>query len=122
MTLEPAISTPTDLAEIDDRLRHPVTLYLGGLRSDQSRRAMRHALEVLAFLLMGRQTDIFALPWHTLRVHHTTLLVTRLAQRYAPSTARHRLAALRGVLRACWRLDLIDEAAYRKAIDLAPIR
>jgi integrase/recombinase XerD len=102
--------------------RHPVTLYLGGLRSDQSRRTMTHALQVLAFLLMGRNTDLFLVPWHTLRVQHTTLLATRLSQRYAPATARQRLAALRGMLKACWRLDLIDEASYRKAIDLTPIR
>lgn len=83
---------------------------------------MTSALEFLAELLTGRSRDMFAVPWHTLRAHHTALLVTRLTQRCAPATARHRLAALRGVLKACWQLELIGEAEYRRAIDLTPVQ
>lgn len=115
-------SEAASLARPTDRTRHPVTLYLSSLRSEHSRRTMREALEVCAFLLTGQEQDIYTVPWHALRVAHTTALASRLAERYAPSTARQRIAALRGVLKACWRLDLIDERDYRRAIDIDPVR
>jgi integrase len=83
---------------------------------------MREALAVCAYLLTGEDQDITTVPWHELRVAHTAALASRLAERYAPSTARQRIAALRGVLKACWRLDLIAEHDYRKAIDIDPVR
>jgi integrase len=83
---------------------------------------MREGLAVCAYLLTGEEQDIATVPWDELRVAHTTALASRLAERYAPSTARQRIAALRGVLKACWRLDLITEHDYRKAIDIDPVR
>lgn len=117
-----AAAGPDQLARPRSDAQNPVTLYLSSLRSEHSRRTMREALAVCASLLTGEELDITTVPWHELRVAHTTALASRLAERYAPSTARQRLAALRGVLKACWRLDLIAEHDYRKAIDIDPVR
>ena len=41
---------------------------------------------------------------------------------YAPNTTKRMLAALRGVLKECWRLGRITHDEYARAADIAPVR
>lgn len=97
----------------------PVALYLARL-APRSRRTMLGCLNRLA--CMGGEESALALPWHRLRRPHTLALRARLVERYAPATARLHLAALRGVLRECWRAELMDREDYERAVDLPPVR
>lgn len=99
----------------------PASAYLASL-SPGSRRTQGRALEVLAELVTGGGMDARALPWHALTPAHTGALRERLAERYAPATANRHLAALRGVLRAAWRLGLMDAEAYQRARDVADVK
>lgn len=87
-----------------------------------SRRTMREALSKLAAWASDDRCEANELPWHLLRVEHTAALRTRLARTVAPATANKHLAALRGVLKQCWRRGLMSAEAYQLAIDLPPVR
>jgi len=72
------------------------------------------------------QTD--TLPWANLRFSHTTAIRAALARavsegRYplCQATANKHLGALRGTLKAAWRLGLMETDDYLRAVDLRPI-
>lgn len=61
-------------------------------------------------------------PWHELRHEHVVYLRSELEARFAPSTANRMLCALRGVLKAAWRMGMMDSEAYHRAADVAGVR
>ena len=101
--------------------RHPALVYLASL-APGSRRTMRQSLDVVAALLTGGRADHATLPWHLLRYQHTAAVRSALAAQYKPATANKILAALRGTLKAAWRLELVDAEAYRRAADVVAVR
>lgn len=111
---------PSDLRLANDHLeqRLPAAAYLARL-SERSRLTQASALTVAARLL--GQPDVLRCPWHQLTAAHTAALRATLASRYAPATGNRILAAVRGVLRAAWRLGLIDRDACERACDVPPI-
>jgi len=102
--------------------RHPVAVYLARL-APSWRRTMRAALDAIARLLIDDDRDALSLDWTQLRYRHTTAVRALLADgRYAPSTANRHLAALRGVLKECWRLGYVSAEDFQRASDLEPVR
>src|ERR1700737_1224635 len=116
-----AIRPADDLSQTDDAAprhalavvdkvaldRHPVAVYLARL-APSSRRTMLAGLNSIAGLLSDDRCDAWSLAWDKLRYRHTTAVRALLADgRYAPSTANRHLAALRGVLKECWRLGYV---------------
>lgn len=98
---------------------NPAAAYLAGL-APGSRPTMRTALTRIAEIAApGTPWD--AVPWHQLRASHVGAIRAHLAETYAPATANRMLAALRGVLRAAWRLELLPTEAYQRAIDVPPV-
>src|ERR1700681_693293 len=84
---------------------------------------MRAALDAIASLLSDDQCAALSLDWHKLRSRHTTSVRALLADgHYAPSTANRHLAALRGVLKECWRLGYVSAEDFQRASDLEPVR
>lgn len=101
--------------------QHPTLVYLARL-APGSRRTMGEALTVMAMRLSGNQCDLWTLAWHKLRYQHTAALRSLLAELYAPATVNKMLAALRGTLKECWRLGLMDAEEYHRAADLPAVR
>lgn len=101
--------------------RHPALVYLASL-APGSRRTMRQSLDVVAALLTGGRADHQTLPWPLLRYQHTSAVRAALAEQYKPATANKVLAALRGTLKAAWRLELVDAEAYHRAADVVAVR
>ena len=113
--------TPAGGALAEHRTTHPVAAYLAGL-SERSRRTMLGCLNTIASLCSGGAADAETLPWHELRFEHTTAVRSALAERYPkPSTVNLHLAALRGVLKASWRLGLMDGETYQRAADVPAV-
>jgi site-specific recombinase XerD len=79
---------------------------------------MRHALDLVAGLLTDGRADALTLPWAQLRYQHTQAVRSRLAERYRPATVNKTLAAVRGVLKEAWRLNLMPADDYHRAVDL----
>src|SRR6202521_4177703 len=115
---------PHELAVMDKIAldRHPVAVYLARL-APSSRRTMLAALNAMGNLLSDDRCDAWSLAWPQLRYRHTTAVRALLADgRYAPSTANRHLAALRGVLKECWRLGYVNAEEFQRASDLEPVR
>ncbi len=120
--LQAAIVDPRDIdsdVPLDPR---PITLFLSRFSRGASRRTMESALERVASLASGARLPAVDFPWYRLEARHTRRIRDRLAERYAPAGANLRLCALRGVLRECCRLGLLDSETFHAAADLPPVR
>jgi site-specific recombinase XerD len=98
----------------------PALVYLAGL-APGSRRTMRQVLDTVARMLTGGELDAEALAWGRLGYQHTAAVRSALADRYAPATTNKSLAAIRGVLRAAWRLGQMTAEEYHRAADLPSV-
>jgi len=99
----------------------PVAAYLAGLTSPKSRRTMSNALARIVEMTSD-DFDSLTYPWHRLTFAHTSAIRTALVERYSPASVNVMLSALRGVLKACWRLNLIEGDTYRRAVDVANVK
>lgn len=101
--------------------RNPAAVYLASLGKG-SRRTMKQALEVIASLLTGGRAGPFRVAWHLVRFQHTSAVRSALTEKYAIPTANKILAALRGTLKAAWRLALMNAEDFHRAIDIPSVR
>jgi len=111
--LAPTTTLPAD--------RHPAHVYIARLGSG-SRRTMTEALNTIAALVTTGKTNLETFPWPALRYQHTAAIRAALMERYKPSTANKVLAALRGVLKECWRLGYVTAEDYHRAADVPTIK
>jgi integrase/recombinase XerD len=100
---------------------HPAAVYLASL-SPGSRRCMTGALNLCAKTLTSGRCDLWSLPWSEIRFSHAAALRSALAQKYAPASVNQALAAFKGVLKAAWRLGLLDDRDYNRAVDVPGVR
>jgi site-specific recombinase XerD len=114
-------SVPGDPADLEPADRRPAAVYLAAL-APGSRRTMAQALAAIAELAAGGTADPQAFPWHLLRHPHVAAVRATLAARHRAATANKMLAALRGTLKAAWRLGLMSGDDYHRAADVPPVR
>lgn len=119
----PVPAYPSAIIEVEEMRvdEHPVAVYLAGL-SPSSRRTMRGALDTIAqFGLGSDEATAWDVPWHQLRFQHTQAIRSALQEAYAHTTANRMLSALRGTLKAAWKLGLMSAEAYQKAASVDSI-
>ena len=108
--------------ETHDRFdRHPVRVYLFRL-APGSRRTLLQALHAFARMLSRDMFDATSLPWAVIRYEHTAAARATLIEKYKPATVNKTLAAVRGVLKECWRLGHMPVDQYRRAVDLPGVK
>ena len=96
----------------------PVAAYLNTL-AEGSRGTMKGALGTIA-AFFGSTIERFE--WHKLRYEKVQALRTHLASSYKSRTVNKALAALRGVMKAAWRLKIMPTDAYHRAADVKVVR
>jgi integrase len=101
--------------------RNPALVFLARL-SPGSQPTMRGALDKIAQIATGGLTDHVSCPWAAMRYQHAAAILAKLRERYSANTVNRHRAALRGVLRECWRLGLMDAESYRHCIDVERVR
>jgi site-specific recombinase XerD len=101
--------------------RNPAAVYLASL-AQGSRRTMAQALSAIAGLAADGPSDPLSFPWHLLRHQHVAAVRAALAGRHRAATANKMLAALRGTLKAAWRLGLLSGEDYHRAVDVGPVK
>jgi integrase/recombinase XerD len=120
------VPTATDPAAFAGQLvalgdRHPVAVYLARL-APGSRRTMRQALDAVAATIAAPHTAE-TLPWPAVGYQHVAAVRAALLEGgKAPATVNKTLAAVRGVLKECWRLGLVDGEHYQRAADVQGVR
>lgn len=113
----------------------PSEIYLRTLDSQESRRTQERCLNAIATLIYEevrgpRGPDSPAIsrkwfPWWLLRYEHTSYIRSLLVDReppYAPATINKHLAALRSVLRQCWKMQLMTTDQYMRAVDIQIVK
>ncbi len=120
--------------------QNPAAVYIRSLNSPLSQSTQLDALNVIARKLLGieeigaktrgrpnrgeieaRAVDAFLFDWAFLRYEHTSAIQTWLLSTYKPATARRYIAAVKGTLKAAWRMGQISDGDYLRAVDLGRI-
>jgi site-specific recombinase XerD len=80
------------------------------------------ALDTVAQIVTGDETaTTWDIPWQRLRFQHTQAVRSVLTERYAHSTSNRMLSALRGTLKAAWKLGFMSAEEYQKAASIESI-
>lgn len=83
---------------------------------------MASALRAVARIVSREALEPSSIAWWELTPSHIARVRSALSGRgTAPSTGRLRLAALRGVMRECWRAGLITSDCYHRAVDIRSV-
>ncbi len=94
----------------------PAAAYLGGLAAT-GRRTMQGSLNTIARLLGA--PDLWSAPWAQVRYEHVAMIRTKLTEQgLKAATVNKHLAAIRGVMRAAWRMGLVDAETYERIADV----
>ena len=127
LAIKPRNLKSRELAKFAKQDRHPVAAYLAEL-SAGSRRGQFVALRAALAAATGRETaevgpeEVWARDWSALRHEHVAAIRSALQARASVAYANKTLAAVRGVLKAAWRLGLLDQDTYARAADVRPVR
>jgi site-specific recombinase XerD len=127
MGSELVVASHTQVAATEMLSTKPAAVYVASL-APGSRPAMEQALNAIAVML--GHADAASCPWHcvnhqvtgTIRARLQSVVSPATGERLSPATCNKMLSALRGVLRAAWRLGLMDTDTFQRAVDIPPVK
>lgn len=116
---------------ITPRAENPYHVYLARFTGQESARTMGRCLDRMAAIIRPLPAGVPPCPagygeeirWHAMRYPHVTRMRSLLAGGdWSPSHVNKHMAALRGVLRECWRLGLMSAEDYQRARDVRNVK
>lgn len=128
-TPEAQLPAPLEPYQLRPRARSPYWVYLSRLGSKESERTMHGCLDRIALIMIPLPPGEDhppdpgeRIPWELFRYPHVMLIRSALvAMDWSPAHAGKHLAALRGVLKEAWRLELMTAEDYQRAVDVKAI-
>ena len=108
---------------------NPAAVYLGGL-AEGSLTSQNQALNEIACVLLGVNKDDYEkghkfwaeCPWSSVRYVHVNFVRARLSGHLSAATVNRHLCALRGVLKAAWRMGQMSHEDYAIAASVESVR
>lgn len=97
----------------------PAGVYLASL-AEGSRKAMLGALALVAESISGAR-DVHTFDWSSLRYEHLAAIRGQLAGQHSPAYANKILSAVKGAMKAAWRLGLMSSDDFHRAADVRPV-
>ena len=97
-----------------DMHSHPIATYMARL-APRTRRGLVTYLKIARDILSDKHVSLADFPWAKLEYKHMVLLRRTLLDRYRWESVNHTLTFVRGVLKECWRLDLMPYEQYIRA-------
>jgi site-specific recombinase XerD len=76
------------------------------------------ALNSITYIASEGADSLWSFRWPQLRYQHVAQIRSALAARYKPATANKMIAALRGVLKECWKLGYMSAEDFQSAVDM----
>jgi integrase len=121
-----------DIITTQEGQQNAAAVYIRSLQSPVSQKTQREALNTVARKLLGIEDltkrawgtgvdDALLFNWAELRYKHTSAIQTWLVNTYKPATARRYIAAVRGCLKAAWRMGQIPDGEYLRAVDIGRV-
>jgi hypothetical protein len=90
----------------------PAGVYLASL-AEGSRKAMLGALALVAESISGAR-DVHTFDWSSLRYEHLAAIRGQLAGQHSPAYANKILSAVKGAMKAAWRLGLMSSDDFQR--------
>jgi len=119
----------TEIITTQPGQQNPAAVYIRSLHSPTSQVTQLNALNLVARKLLeieetGKRPDgvgiddLYLFDWTQLRYEHMSAVQTWLLSNYQPATARRMIAAVKGTLKAAWRMGQIPDGDYLRAVDI----
>jgi site-specific recombinase XerD len=120
-------NSAVELFRLDKQLpadQQPAAVYLSGLAAG-SKPAMSQALNRTAQLVAGNEDATAAdIPWHQMRFQHVQKIRQELEtdESLSYSTVNKYLSAIRGALKAAWKLGQMSSEDYYRAVSVENVK
>lgn len=112
-------STVVDIESVGRIDYDPMRVFLTSRVSPRTRHTMKQSLDRVAVILESRAEHI---PWHQLDFQHTALIQSKLIAKFKPATVNVTLAAVRGVMKTAWKLNLLSLEQFTRATAWEKVR
>lgn len=101
--------------------QNPARVYIAA-QAKSAQSTTRSAVNRIAELMSGGLLDLDSMRWESLRYQHLMALRANLAEQWKTATVNRYVSTVKGIVRECWRLGLMDHESFAKAMQVKQLR